>query len=408
MRVIVAIQERFNITPDGDVYPTSIVDYAFWSRYLKVFDEVVVFARVYPIDEPDAASIPLKASGPGVVFFLLPCYIGPWQYLKCRQKLKRLAKQVLLNEAACILRVPGVIGTLLWYELIRTARPYGLEVVGDPWDSLSPGSVKTVLRPIARRKESWELTRQCRMASVASYVTEHSLQKRYPPGNWSTHYSSIELSAGTIATEEDIKHRLENIDAKALNHGPWRVCYAGSMEQLYKAPDILIKAIVICLARGMKLELVLLGDGRYRPQLENIARKLGISRHVIFLGKVPSGKAVYDQFDMADLYVLPSRQEGLPRSVIEAMARGLPCIGSNVGGFGELLENEYMVQPDDVSALADRIAKVIADPDGLKSAVKRNVEVASQYSSDILEKRRIEFYAKVKEVTQDWLRGKRE
>ncbi len=53
MRVIVSLLHHFRMTPDGTVYPYSVFDYTFWRRYLEVFDEVLVFARVGKIGELD-------------------------------------------------------------------------------------------------------------------------------------------------------------------------------------------------------------------------------------------------------------------------------------------------------------------------------------------------------------------
>ena len=167
------------------------------------------------------------------------------------------------------------------------------------------------------------------------------------------------------------------------------------LPQPYKAPDVLIETVAVCIAQGLELELVMLGDGQYKPQLERQAQRLGIAQNISFLGRLPAGKAIYEQFDQADLYVLPSRQEGLPRSVIEAMARGLPCIGSNVGGFSELLSDKDMVAPGNAKALADKIKEVIVDIAAMKQAVRANVEKARKYSKPILEKKRNEFYRRL-------------
>jgi len=401
MRVIVSLEAHFGQIPDGSIYVNCVYDYNFLRRYLDVFDEALVFARVHQVKEGDLSTVPLKASGPGIRFFPLPDYLGPWQYLRCWSGLKALAKQALRGEDACVLRVPGPISTLLWRELIKASRPYGVEVVGD--GALVPGSVKSILRPVLRWKMRWELTKQCRMASAASYVTEYSLQKRYPPGCWSTHYSSIELSPQSIVNDRLVEERIRTISRKHDSKGPWRICYAGSMANLMKAPDVLIDAVAECIGGGINLELVMLGDGQFRASLEHRAQKLGIGDSVKFLGRLPSGQPVYEQLDKADLYVMPSRQEGLPRSVIEAMARGLPCVTSNVGGFPELVESQYMVKPDDVSGLAETIAKTISNAEEMKRLVRRGVEIALKYRSDILQKRRVKFYCELRDITQDWL-----
>jgi glycosyltransferase involved in cell wall biosynthesis len=146
----------------------------------------------------------------------------------------------------------------------------------------------------------------------------------------------------------------------------------------------------------------MVGDGSLRPELEGRARKLGIDECVKFTGQLPPGDAIVKQLDQSDLFILPSRSEGLPRSVLEAMARGLPCIGGNAGGFPELLEDRYMVKPITVQALSRTIINTITDINAMKEAVRRNVKKASEYRTDILQKRRVELYTKLKNITQEW------
>ncbi|MEO1187019.1 MAG: glycosyltransferase, partial [Cyanobacteria bacterium J06636_27] len=96
-------------------------------------------------------------------------------------------------------------------------------------------------------------------------------------------------------------------------------------------------------------------------------------------------------------------QEGLPRAMIEAMARGLPCIGSTVGGIPELLPSEDMVTPGDINALAQKIRQVVTNPERMASMSVRNLEKAKNYQDVVLQKRRIAFYSHVREKTQSWL-----
>ena len=121
------------------------------------------------------------------------------------------------------------------------------------------------------------------------------------------------------------------------------------------------------------------------------------------VGELKAGNAVRAALDAADLFVMPSRTEGLPKAMIEAMARGLPCIGSRVGGIPELLEEEEMFRPDDPGNLAAKIAEVLGDPARMARLSRRNLEVARRYTADVLRTRRNEFYLRVRAGTEAWL-----
>jgi glycosyltransferase involved in cell wall biosynthesis len=167
------------------------------------------------------------------------------------------------------------------------------------------------------------------------------------------------------------------------------------LKQLYKAPDVLIDAVVQCVRAGLNIRLFIVGDGEHRADLEQRATRHGLHERVRFLGAVPAGQAVRAILDSADLFVLPSRQEGLPRAMIEAMARGLPCIGSTVGGFPELLPPDDMVAPGDAAALAGKIHAVLTDPQRRAAMAARNLERARDYQVENLRERRIQLYQQV-------------
>jgi glycosyltransferase involved in cell wall biosynthesis len=184
--------------------------------------------------------------------------------------------------------------------------------------------------------------------------------------------------------------------------GPYTLITVGSLGHFYKAPDILIDAVGGCIQEGWDLRLVLVGDGKHRLELESRAAALGLDARVRFAGQLPAGAAVREELDKADLFVLPSRQEGLPRAMVEAMARGLPCIGSTVGGIPELLPPEDLVTPGEVGALIGKLQEVLGDPGRMARMSVRNLEKAWAYRDEALEARRFAFYRRVKEKTEAW------
>jgi glycosyltransferase involved in cell wall biosynthesis len=184
-----------------------------------------------------------------------------------------------------------------------------------------------------------------------------------------------------------------------------RLITVASLAQMYKAPDVLIRAVKQCIDAGFDISLQLVGDGKHRPELERLAAGLGLSDRVTFLGQLPAGAAIRTQLDQSDLFVLPSRCEGLPRAMVEAMARSLPCIGTAVGGIPELIPPEDMVQPGDVDGLARKIQQVLSSPSRMARMSARNLEKAREYREDVLSARRKAFFEHIRNVTARWLCG---
>ena len=133
--------------------------------------------------------------------------------------------------------------------------------------------------------------------------------------------------------------------------------------------------------------------------LGNYAKELGVEKQVEFAGFL-NRQQLSDMLDESDLFVLPTRAEGLPRVIIEAMAKGLPCVSTKVSGNHELLANEYLVDYDDVPALAKSIKTLVTDKTAYEKASKDNFENSQQYESSLLEVRRNKFYQQLKDLVK--------
>jgi glycosyltransferase involved in cell wall biosynthesis len=329
-----------------------------------------------------------------VSFAVVPHYQGAWQYLLRSARVKRAARAAIGDGSALILRVPGQLANVIEPELRRTQRPYGVEVVGDPFASYSPGAMRHPLRPILRRWFETQLREQCRQAAAAAYVTEYALQERYPssPGAFVTSYSSVDLPAEAFTAGPRVFG----------GPGPLRLIAVASLQYPYKGVDLLIDALGECIHGGLDARLEIAGEGKLRAVLEAQAAAAGLTNRVRFLGAVRSGAGVRSCLDRADLFVHASRAEGLPRAVIEAMARGLPCVASRAGGIPELLSAEDTVPAGDMQVLARKIAEVARDPARLSRMAARNWARAQQYREDVLAERRAQFYSHCQQAAKEW------
>lgn len=120
-----------------------------------------------------------------------------------------------------------------------------------------------------------------------------------------------------------------------------------------KGFDTLVEAMA-----GIPAVLALVGDGQERARLETLARKLGVDLRLP--GRLPSAASALAD---ADLVAQPSRWEGMPNAVLEAMALGKAVLGARVGGIPELLDDAGVLVPtDDPSALGEGLRGLLADP----------------------------------------------
>lgn len=397
MNVLVNLEQRYDRTPDGRVWSQGKFGYSFWKRYLDVFDTVTVMARVRPV-----ISVPsgrLVASGEGVRFIEVPYYVGPREYIQRRCAFGQAFEAALTSTGAVIVRAGSgsPVAHRLITALVSHRRPYALEVVGDPLDVYSKGAVHHPIRPFMRWLAPRQLRMQCTNAAAVAYVTESTLQRRYPPrhGAFTTHYSSVDLSSEAFVAFPRTWARTD---------APKRLVAVGSLANMNKGFDVLIRAVRLLAGRRVPLDLAIMGDGVHRTDLERLTAREGLSDQVRFLGQIPPGDPVLSELDKADLFVMPSRQEGLPRAMIEAMARSLPCIGSRIGGIPELLPEEDMVPVNDAEALAQKILEVLSDPGRMNRMAARNLVKAREYADDVLQARRVAFYQYVRDITAQWLR----
>jgi glycosyltransferase involved in cell wall biosynthesis len=145
----------------------------------------------------------------------------------------------------------------------------------------------------------------------------------------------------------------------------------------------------------------IIGPGTEIDNLQNSVERMGLSGIVGICGAIPWGPQLFASLDQANLFVLPSFTEGMPRALLEAMARGLPAVGSDVGGIKELLSEECRVAPKDDDALAEKIAEVIDDPERLALMSQTNFRKAMEYKLEIMNRQKIEFWQYIRNFSRE-------
>ncbi|MCX6810607.1 MAG: glycosyltransferase [Candidatus Berkelbacteria bacterium] len=392
MKLVVATEHHYLEAPDGSIWAAGAYNEGYWKRYLNVFLRLTIIARVKKIDGEIPKNF-FRIDSPQISFIKLPDYYGPFQYLTKYYQIRKILRNALCRDYAYYLQVPGTISNLM-VGLLKDY-PFGLDVMGDPYDVFSPGSNKNIFRWYFRSFFTSSLKKYCQRAVITSYVSIKALQKRYPPGK---NTFSVGVSNVIIRPEQVVK------SARKFKESNFRtLIYVGTLSQLYKAPEVLIKALKICRDLGYDYRLEIIGDGKYRNFLSDLTKKFGIEKSVKFVGQLNSFDQIIKHLDSSDLFVLPSRQEGVPRALLEAMARGLPAVSSNVGGIPEILPRSVLVVPGNANILADKIIEVASSAKKLSTNSAANLKTIKRFDIRILQKRKDDAMRKLAKKTEEYL-----
>jgi glycosyltransferase involved in cell wall biosynthesis len=378
----VVLEYRFKQDSSGEIYTESAFSYDFWLRYLSVFKAVTIIARAQPEKEIDPTW--KKVTGANVSFITVPYYHGLGDLLKRIRVIGKAIRQLPSKEdTTFIFRMPSIIGILIFFlKGKKFVGQYGVEMVGDPEEVFAtlPFHFRAIGNIIINKTKAILFN-----AAAVAYVADGILPKKYPvkDQNNKFFFSSINLP------DDQVKQGPKTFSA-ADNY--LNLVSIGSLEQMYKGPDILLKALRSCKDAGMQFKLVWIGGGKYHASVNDMVNALGLQDSVKITGIIADRNTIDDYLDNADLFVLASRTEGLPRAMIEAMARALPCIGSEVGAIPELLTAKDMFAKEDIEALANKLMALASNKKQLIGMSAESLKIAGRYVNSVLSKQRISFY----------------
>lgn len=389
MRVNLILEQRFFHTADGAAYANAQATYHHWLRYLAVFEEVRVIARSELVAAPPSGYQPLD--GPGIRFLPVPPYQGPFGLLRrLPAVLRQLAE--IRDEEAVIVQLSGLLGHLTAGQRSLRRRPFGVMVVNDPYLGYAPhgsgprralqGLIRTTLTALTRG--------QCRQAAAVQYVTRSALQRRYPasPGRPQFGVSDIDLRPEAYAPEP-----------RVYTGAARRAVMVGNLHLPHKGVDLALQALAKLREEGLDLRLQVIGEGGLRSSLEAQARELGVAGACTFVGARATPAQVREDLRQADLFLIPSRTEGLPRALLEGLAQALPAIGADVGGIPELLSPDALFPAGDAAALARQWRRWATDPARLTAQSAEHLNVARSYANGVLDREREAFLWALRRVS---------
>lgn len=298
--------------------------------------------------------------------------------------IKRIESAVTAADLV-IARLHSIVGMRVLDYAHKQGKKCFAELMGDAWDGLwNHGLVGKLIAPyvfLMTKKVAWN-------ADYALYVTNEFLQKRYPCKHPSVAASNVQL---TEVSEDVLARRIERINSSDMKN----LCLmtTAAVDVQYKGQEFVIKAIPLLNKAGIRVQYLLVGGGD-QTYLKEVARKFEVEDQVKFVGRLPLPE-VFELLDTVDIYVQPSLQEGLPRSVIEAMSRGCPAIGARTAGIPELLSLECVVRRKSAKDIAETIIK-IANQEKMTKLAKRNFEEAKEYRNSVLNARREAYFSRIK------------
>ena len=382
MKVFVVDNVHMIKDKDGRFYSPTIYDYAFLQRYLKAFDEVKFIGKVKHEDVVGPNNKML--SGPNVEIVELPWYQGLGQMIRKFRKLRKIYREQSKDCDCYVFRVAQMESFFMYLFRKNKSAPYVLEVVNDP------ATFVDMPKPL-KWFSVFMLRRMAKGAIGASYVTEKYLQSKYPLGKkkrFESYYSSINLDVNQIASSP----------IQYAGNGVFKIVHvSNAINTDIKGHYTLLKMTKDLLERGIKVEVLCVGDGTKVDEYREFVAQNGLTEVVRFIGRISSKDELLSILRNSNLMVLPTKMEGLPRTIIEAMAVGLPCLSTPVAGIPELLDEKYLFDPQDYRGFASKVEHLMNAPDELLKMSVENIEKAKAFTSDVLETRRTSFYKCLRE-----------
>lgn len=350
-------------------------------RYSYLADSISFMMRTKSIDENRKYTlVPNEINIVSIPNFKSPKLF----FLNIKQAEKIISEQVK-NSDYLILRMPSSIAQLALKYIKKYNKPYIIESVGCPWDSYwNHGFLGKLVAPYMYLKTRSAIAQ----APFVYYVTSNFLQKRYPT-------KGKTVSCSNVVLEKMNPETLENRIEKIKNFHPQKKLVLGTAAALdtrYKGQEYVINAINHLVALGYDVEYRLAG-GFTGPSpntfLADLARDKGVSERVVFSGS-QSSEQMDEYYDSIDIYVQPSKQEGLPRAVIEAMSRGCPVIGTDVAGNSELIQKSFLFRKGSSKEVQKALQRILNSD--LEQIAKENFKMAQNYEKEKLRVRREAFY----------------
>lgn len=375
------LSERIQHDKAGKRYVSGNFTDEVWKRYTSLADEVSVVMTLehdylandkiqgfHCIDDKDFKLYTVPHTTRNLSSFIS----------RKNNKIKHDTIEKLIKTSDVV--ITRTIDAFIFAICKKYNKPYAVEVVGCVWDSYWNHSMYGKILAIP---EFVKWKKYIKESSYVLYVTEKFLQHRYPTKGKSVYASNVILK---MPSEEILKKRINKINEKKEK---LIIGTAAAVDVRYKGQEFVIKALAKMKRNGDTRFIYQLVGGGNPDFIMKMAKKYNVDDQVQIIGRL-NHDDVLNWLQNIDIYVQPSLQEGLPRSVIEAMGYAVPCIGSRVAGIPELLDSDMLFEKKKYKQLAKLLQNISVEK--LKKMSERNFYKAQEYDAEVLNARRSEFY----------------
>lgn len=374
----------------GVLYAKSQEEYDLFKRYIRIFDTLRLVARCTSVEELKSTYVPIIDNR--IEIITIPMFRGPFQFLNKFWQIRKRVKNVFQNVDAGMLRLPSIMGSYIGFSLIWKHIPYATENLYDSQDGYR--SSEKMSEKILWRFMDFLQRNLCYRADGVSCVTQYYMQRRYfskKRGCFTSHYSTLALYPSFYTHERKFpfwkdSYMIVHIASPVVTKG--RKGHEEMIQMLGKVKENSINATIVFIGGGDEHEIM---------KLKKLANDCGVEDNVKFTGYI-SKSEIHDYLLNADLYVMPTKAEGLPRVVIEAMSVGLPCISSRVSGLPELLQGNFLTDYHDVDTLSRLVVELLTTPELYEKTSQENYEKSKEYEASLLESRRDVFYQSLRNI----------
>lgn len=366
---------------DGRVYGVHYTN-NIKKRYLQLGDHVTFLMREEAVDA-QAENLSLIDER-NFEFVPAPNLMSPLDRVLNHRATVGVVDSAIRNTDILVARIPSLLSRLAIRQAKKYRIPYIVECVGCNWDALWNYGL------LGKLSAGWYAARQrsvVTMSPYVVYVTESFLQKRYPTTGKQVAISNVQLEETDPSV---LEARLEQICSRARSRKPFRLVTVADVSVPYKGHADVIRSLKELNKAGLACEYHLIGGGD-QSRLMALGQSEGVDQQMIFHGSQKHAD-VFQLLDEMDVYVQPSRQEGLPRAVIEAMSRALTVVGARTGGIPELIPGERVYTAGEFLALASTLQRALTKESMEQDAV-RNFRRASNFTAQTLSERRRKFYS---------------